>query len=73
MTLTNYIMEYLKNNFNFDYSNSFTRNTFENFIDFIINEYDYSKNQLAYKISDLIDELTFDEVKEIIEKYEKEA
>ena len=66
-------MEYLKNNFNFDYNNSFTRNTFENFIDFIINEYDYSKNQLAYKISDLIEELTFDEVKEIIEEYEKEA
>lgn len=72
MTLTDYILEYLKNNFTFDYSNSFIRHTFENFIGYAVDNFNHYEDQLAFYLSNMIDELTFDEIKNIIEKYEKE-
>ena len=66
MNLCDYIMEYLKNNFNFEYSNSFVRNTFSNFIDYAIENFNSSENQLAYYLSDMIDELEFKEIKKVI-------
>ena len=46
--MTEKIMEYLKNTFNFDYSNSFVRNTFENMIDYAVENFNNSQDQLAY-------------------------
>lgn len=69
--MTDKIMEYLKNEFNFDYSNSFTRNTFINVIDYAVNNFNNSKDQLAYYLSDIIDELTFKEIKKVIDEVEK--
>ena len=65
--MTEKIMEYLKNTFNFDYSNSFVRNTFENMIDYAVENFNNSQNQLAYYLSDIIDELTFKEIKKVLE------
>ena len=61
-------MEYLKNEFNFDYSNSFTRNTFINMIDYAVDNFNNSKDQLAYYLSNIIDELTFEEIKKVIDE-----
>ena len=69
--MTDKIMEYLKNNFNFDYSNSFTRNTFINMIDYAVDNFNNSKDQLAYYLSNIIDELTFQEIKKIIEEVQE--
>lgn len=71
--MTDYIMNYLKDTFNFDYSNSFVRNTFINLIDYSINNFNNSENQLAYFLSDIFDEITFDEIKNIINSYDKEV
>ena len=68
------IFEYLKNTFTFDYTNSFTRNTIINMIDYAVENFNNSKNQLAYYLSNIIDELTFEEIKNVInevEQYEK--
>lgn len=66
--MTDKIMEYLKNEFNFDYSNSFTRNTFINLIDYAVDNFNNSKDQLAYYLSNIIDELTFEEIKKVIDE-----
>ena len=66
--MTDKIMEYLKNEFNFDYSNSFTRNTFINMIDYAVDNFINSKDQLAYYLSNIIDELTFEEIKKVIDE-----
>lgn len=71
--MTDYIMNYLKDTFNFDYSNSFVRNTFINLIDYSVNNFNNSKNQLAYFLSDIFDEITFDEIKNIINNYDEEV
>lgn len=65
------IMDYLKNNFNFDYSNSFTRNTFINMIDYAVDNFNNSKDQLAYYLSNIIDELTFEEIKKVIDEVQE--
>lgn len=70
--MTEKILEYLNKTFNFDYYNSFTRNTLENLIDYAVNNFNNSKNQLAYYLSDIIDELEFEEIKAVIEN-EKEV
>ena len=57
MNLCDYIMEYLKETFNFEYSNSFVRNTFSNFINYAIENFNYSENQLAHYLSDMIDQI----------------
>jgi hypothetical protein len=69
--MTDKIMEYLKNEFNFDYSNSFTRNTFINMIDYAVDNFNNSKDQLAYYLSNIIDELTFQEIKKIIDEVQE--
>ena len=71
--LTNIIFEYLKNTFNFYYSNSFTRNTIINIIDYGVNNFNHSKDQLAYYLSNIIDELTFEEIKKVIDDYKEEV
>jgi hypothetical protein len=69
--MTDKIMEYLKDTFNFDYSNSFTRNTFINMIDYAVDNFNNSKDQLAYYLSNIIDELTFQEIKKIIDEVQE--
>ena len=71
MNLCDYIMQYLKDTFNFEYSNSFVRNTFSNFINYAIENFNYSENQLAYYLSDMIDELEFKEIKNVISNFKK--
>ena len=71
MNLCDYIMEYLKETFNFEYSNSFVKNTFSNFIDYAIENFNYSENQLAHYLSDMIDELEYKEIKKVISNFEK--
>lgn len=63
--MTEKIMEYLKDTFNCNF-NHFTYNTFENMIDYAINNFNDDKNRLAYYLSNIIDELTFDEIKKVI-------
>mgnify|MGYP004514894259 FL=1 len=70
--MTDKIMEYLKSEFNFDYSNSFTRNTFINMIDYAVDNFNNSKDQLSYYLSSIIDELTFEEIKKVIDEVEKD-
>ena len=70
MELYDYIMDYLKNNFNFGYSNSFVRNTFSNFIDYAIENFNNSENQLAHYLSNMIDELEFKDIKKVISNFE---
>lgn len=69
--LTDVIFEYLKNTFNVDFSNSFIRNTIINMINYAVENFNHSKDQLAYYLSNIIDEVTFEEIKKIIDDYEK--
>ena len=69
--MTDKIMEYLKDTFNFDYSNSFTRNTFINMIDYAVDNFNNSKDQLAYYLSNIINELTFEEIKKVIDEVQE--
>ena len=71
--LTDVIFEYLKNTFNTDFSNSFIRNTIINMIDYAVANFNHGKDQLAYYLSDIIDELTFEEIKKIIDDYKEEV
>lgn len=68
--LTNKIMEYLQNTFNCEF-NHFTYNTFENMIDYAVENFNNSENQLAYYLSDIIAELEFKEIKKVIKEWEK--
>ncbi len=63
--MTNKIMEYLQNTFN-GLDNSFVYNTFENMIDYAVKNFNSSKDQLAYYLSDIIDELEFEEIRQVI-------
>lgn len=67
--LVDKIMDYLKKTFNYDY-NSFLINTITNFISYAVEHFDNGKNQLAYYLSDMIDEITFNEIKAVIENEE---
>lgn len=71
--LTTIIFEYLKNTFNVDFTNSFIRNTIINTIDYAVENFNHSQDQLAYYLSNIIDELTFEEIKEIIDAYKEEV
>ena len=71
--LTDVIFEYLKNTFNVDFSTSFIRNTIINMIDYAVENFNHGKDQLAHYLSDIIDELTFEEIKKIIDDYKKEV
>lgn len=68
--MTDKIMKYLQDTFNCEF-NHFTYNTFENMIDYAVNNFNHSKNQLAYYLSSIIDELEFEEIKKIIEENEE--
>lgn len=70
--MTDEIMEYLNNTFNCNFDNSFVRNTFENMIGYAVDNLNHSKNQLAYYLSDIIDELEFEEIKKVIDEIEGE-
>ena len=71
--LTDVIFEYLKNTFNVDFSNSFIRNTIINMIDYAVENFNHGKDQLAYYLSDIIDEITFEEIKKVIDDYKEEV
>lgn len=71
--MTDKIMEYLKNTFNCGFENSFVKNTFENTIDYAVNNFNNSENQLAYYLSDIIDELEFEEIKQVIDNVESDG
>ena len=71
--LTEVIFEYLKNAFNADFSNSFIRNTIINMIDYAVENFNHDENQLAYYLNNIIDEVTFDEIKNVIDDYKKEV
>lgn len=40
-------------------------------IDYAVENFNNSKNQLAYYLSDIIDELEFEEIKTIVDVFEK--
>lgn len=44
------------------------RNTFINMIDYAVDNFNNSKDQLAYYLSNIIDELTFEEIKKVIDE-----
>ncbi len=67
--MTNKIMDYLQDTFNCEF-NHFTYNTFKNMIDYAVNNFNNSKNQLAYYLSDIINEVEFEEIKQVIEECE---
>lgn len=68
--MTDEIMKYLQDTFNCEF-NHFTHNTFENMINYAVNNFNHSKNQLAYYLSDVIDELEFNEIKKVIDEYDE--
>lgn len=61
------IMKYLQDTLNCEF-NHFTYNTFENMIGYAVDNFNNSENQLAYYLSDIIDELEFEEIKKVIDK-----
>ena len=71
--LTDVIFEYLKNTFNVDFGNSFIRNTIINMIDYAVENFNHDEDQLAHYLSNIIDEVTFDEIKKIIDDYKEEV
>ena len=71
MDLFEYIMKYLKDNFDFEDSDNFVKNTFGNFIDYAVKNFNNSEDQLAYYLSDMIDGLEFEKIKKEISNYEK--
>ena len=71
MDLYDYIIKYLKDNFAFEDSNSFVKNTFSNFIDYAVKNFNNSEDQLAYYLSNMIDGLEFEKIKKVISNYEK--
>ncbi len=72
MSLSDYIMDYLKMTFNLDLYNSFIMNTLNNFISYAVDNFNYGKDQLAYYLIDMIDEVDFKEISKVLSNYEKE-
>ena len=70
--MVEYIMNYLTQTFNCNF-NHFTYNTFENMIAYAVDNFNNSENQLAYYLSDIIDEITFDEILEVINNYKEDC
>ena len=62
MDLFEYIMKYLKDNFDLEDSDNFVKNTFSNFIDYAVKNFNNSEDQLAYYLSDMIDGLEFEKL-----------
>ncbi len=69
--ITDKIMTYIKDTFNFEYSNSFVRNTFSNIIEYGIKKHGNSKHDFIKYLSETFDELEYEEIEKIIENKEK--
>lgn len=65
-------MTYIKDTFNFEYSNSFVRNTFSNIIEYGLKKYGDSKHDFIKYLSETFDELEYEEIEKIIENKEKD-
>lgn len=66
-----YIMDYLKETFNFDFSNSFVRNTFINIICWSEEHFDNTHDKAVF-LSHVIDEVEYLEIYNLIEKWYNE-
>ena len=69
--ITDKIMTYIKDTFNFEYSNSFVRNTFSNIIEYGLKKHGGSKHDFIKYLSETFDELEYEEIEKIIENKEK--
>lgn len=69
--ITDKIMTYIKDTFNFEYSNSFVRNTFLNIIEYGLKKHGNSKHDFIKYLSETFDELEYEEIEKIIENKEK--
>ena len=69
--MNDYILDYITHNTKLDLSNSYTREAIENFINYAVDNFNHSKNQLAYYLSDMIPGLNFEEFRDIINNYEE--
>lgn len=69
--ITDKIMTYIKDTFNFEYSNSFVRNTFSNIIEYGLKKHGDSKHDFIKYLSETFDELEYEEIEKIIENKEK--
>lgn len=66
-----YLIKYLLQNTKIDLSNDNTREIIENFIFYAVDNFNHSKNQLAYYLSDMIPEISFEDFQYIINNYEE--
>lgn len=69
--ITDKIMTYIKDIFNFEYSNSFVRNTFSNIIEYGLKKHGNSKHDFIKYLSETFDELEYEEIEKIIDNKEK--
>lgn len=69
--ITDKIMTYIKDTFNFEYSNSFVRNTFSNIIEYGLKKHGDSKHDFIKYLSETFDELEYEEIEKVIENKEK--
>lgn len=69
--ITDKIMTYIKDTFNFEYSNSFVRNTFSNIIEYGLKKHGNSKHDFIKYLSGTFDELKYEEIEKIIDNKEK--
>lgn len=69
--ITDKIMTYIKDTFNFEYSNSFVRNTFLNIIEYGLKKHGNSKHDFIKYLSETFDELEYEEIEKIIDNKEK--
>ena len=69
--ITDKIMTYIKDTFNFEYSNSFVRNTFFNIIEYGLKKHGNSKHDFIKYLSETFDELEYEEIEKIIDNKEK--
>ena len=70
-SITDKIMTYIKDTFNFEYSNSFVRNTFLNIIEYGLKKHGNSKHDFIKYLSETFDELEYEEIEKIIDNKEK--
>ena len=64
-----YLIKYLLKNTKIDLSNDITREIIENFIFYAIENFNNYENQLAYYLSDMIPEISFEDFQYIINNY----
>lgn len=69
--MNDYILDYITHNTKLDLSNSYTREAIENFINYAVDNFNHSKNQLAYYLSDMIPGLNFQDFQTIINEYKE--